>query len=255
MDPGPSIAQSRHAGDVRADVVTLDHVPRIRLGIESKSDPVSVASRTAPGNDVARAGRRPANRIVASAPKDYADAVTQLHRARSVCADEIALNQIAAAIGKVDATAAAAGNNVARSSRCAADGVVAGAQEINTCAIANSRSAGGVGADVVALNQIAGDGVLLQINARAGVAGNDVARRGSCATDDVRTCAGQATYYFHADNTTRHGGGPRRVRPDVVALNCGPGRASSVNKNAVGRVIAGNDVACGRRQAADGVVG
>src|SRR5437016_2095461 len=84
-----------------ADGVALDQIARARRGIESESDAVCTASRAVAGNDVARAGRRPADRVVAAAPKDYADTghVRDLRSARGVGADQIALNQIAAAVG------------------------------------------------------------------------------------------------------------------------------------------------------------
>ena len=168
------------------------------------------------------------------------------------------MNQIAAAI-ESNAVTAVAGNDVARSSHCASDEGVVGAQEIDSRAEAKTHRPGSVRADVVALNLIAGDGVVEQLNVVTGVAGNDVARGGSCAADGVigGTCATAVVTDGYADNTlayaaTHQGGGARGVRADVVALNRRPARSGAVNLNA--SVVARDDVARGRRCASDDVV-
>ena len=109
------------------------------------------------------------------------------------------------------------------------------------------------------MNLIAGDCVVEQLNVVTGVAGNDVARGGSCAADGVigGTCATAVVTDGYADNTLTHAatdqcGGARGVRADVVALNRRPARSGAVNLNT--SVVARDDVARGRRCASDDVV-
>src|SRR5207248_11003023 len=111
--------------------------------------------------------------------------------------------------------------------------------EIDRRAEAKTGRAASVRADVVALNVIAGDGVVDQLNVVTGVAGNDVARGGSCAADGVigGTCATSVVTDGYADNTlayaaTDQGGGTRSVRADGVAVSCRPGVSGAVNVNA-----------------------
>src|SRR5207248_10289865 len=128
--------------------------------------------------------------------------------------------------------------------------------EIDRRAEAKTGRAASVRADVVALNVIAGDGVVEQLNVVTGVAGNDVARGGSCAADGVigGTCATAVVTDGYADNTLTYAsidqcGGARGVRADVVALNRRPARSGAVNLNA--SVVARAYVARGRRCASD----
>src|SRR5205823_5971722 len=115
-------------------------------------------------------------------------------------------------------------------------------------AIAEGESAGGVGADVVALDGIAGRGDpdARVADARGAVAGDDVAR-GRRRTADGVVAAAQVDA-IEAVAQGRVAGG---VQADRVALERVAGAARDVNANIV---VAGDNIAGPGRRAADGVV-
>src|SRR5262249_26491973 len=119
--------------------------------------------------------------------------------------------------------------------------------------VALGGRAGGVGADEVALDEVVGGRAAADIHpdaqARAGVAGDDVAGAGLRAADGVAGRVGdlQAVAVAQARR-------PGRGQADGVALDHVAGRAAIADRHPVAGV-AGDDVAGPRIGAADGVVG
>src|SRR5205823_4546823 len=119
------------------------------------------AVRAVAGDDVARGGRRAADRVVVGAAADVqADAgVGQRGRPGGVRADEIALDNVVRGVVGVDAAGIVAGDEVARAGGRSTDGVVARTVKYDAVGgIAEVGRACRVRADVVACNRVAGCG-------------------------------------------------------------------------------------------------
>src|SRR5207237_4444520 len=145
------VSQSHRAGDVRADIVALDQIAR-RRGIKRESDAVTWV---AAGNDIACAGGRSANRVIA-AVKGYAAIIRDCRRAGGICADEIALNNQAVCRTRGNAIAAIAGNYIPGSGHGAANEIVGRAKEVNAGGVPAQRCiARGLDPDEVTLNRLA----------------------------------------------------------------------------------------------------
>ena len=110
-----------------------------------------------PRDQVARRGDHPADGVVAGATRwRPALEVAKGLGPGSVGADVVALDQVVVRdVGDLDAVAVVAGNDVASPGRGAADRVVIRKADLDAVArVDNGLGAGGVGADVVALDQV-----------------------------------------------------------------------------------------------------
>ena len=123
-----------------------------------------------------------------------------------------------------DAIAGVEGDHVARAGRCAAEGVVRRAVvELHAVEpVAQRGGPGGVGADEVACDQVAGRGRAADLDAAGGVCRDHVARAGRGTPDGVAHGPGVD---LHAVGTVRDGGGPGGVGADEVADDDVAGRA------------------------------
>src|SRR5262249_32350050 len=120
------VAEHARPGDVRADVVALDHIAR-RAAVDDV-DAIAVAA-----DDVAPPYLGPADRVPARADQDGNTGpegpVAERERASDVGADVIALNDVAAGPAVTDdyAIYAVATNDVESPRCCATNGVTTGA--------------------------------------------------------------------------------------------------------------------------------
>src|SRR5205807_8704638 len=116
----------------------------------------------------------------------HAAQVAQLGRAGLVEADEVAQDQIVVAV-QLDAVGGVAGDDVAGPGRRAADDVAAGAgvDEHADVAVAHGCGTAGVGADVVAFDQVSRRAASADHDPVLLVAADDVAGRGRGAAERI----------------------------------------------------------------------
>src|SRR5262249_46400121 len=156
-----------------ADDVALDErACRERVG------PDAVA--TVPRDDVAGAGRRPADGVAGGQAEDDAGGgVAEGGGAGGVGAYVVPFDQVAGGRVEADAGTLVAADEVARARAGAADGVARGESHLNARPeVAQGGGPGDVGADVVAFDQVAGGAGELDANAVGVVAADDVAGAG-----------------------------------------------------------------------------
>ena len=145
------------------------------------------------GDHIARTGCRAANGIGWAVNQDTDIAVGHCGRAGGVGADEVAGHDVGrrAAAAQVDAVGGITRNHVAGPSAGTADSVARRAlfHHDAITLIAQAAGAGAIGAEVIALHQVARSSagliLIVDANARAGVAGNDVRRACPRAADGV----------------------------------------------------------------------
>src|SRR6185436_12433494 len=124
--------------------------------------------------------------------RDSTAAVRQSRSAVAIDADVVSLDRIRkrnlfAAIVDVHASAGIAGNKIARDRAEAADEICPAATDVHSRSKVRHRGcAGYVRTDEISLNTVAGR--VEQFDARVAVAGNEIARRGRRAADDI-VCA------------------------------------------------------------------
>src|SRR5262249_28838820 len=241
------VAQRARPGQVGADEVALDDI--VRGVAELQGDAEVVVA----GDDVAGRRRGAANRIARRVDADAA-VVAQGGRARSVGADKVPGHEAPGRPGEEDPVVEVAGDDVARAGDGAADRVGAGAAEDGhpVDCIRQGRVSGGVGADVVALHDVADRPVPLDVDAtetaRETVARNDVPGRRRGAADRV---VGGPIVQHDALVAVADGKGAGEVGADQVALHHVAGGACDIDADAG---VAGDDVAGAGCRAADGVV-
>src|SRR5262249_42643982 len=117
----PAVGHRIGAGGVAADPIPLEDVAGGNAGgtIEKK-DAVAVI----PGDEVARAGGRPAESVIGSKDLDPSAAVAERRGSRDVGAHIVALHQLPAARGELDPVAKVSRDDIPGSDRCSADLVV-----------------------------------------------------------------------------------------------------------------------------------
>jgi hypothetical protein len=147
-----------------------------------------------------------------AADPDAAEAVAQREGAARVGADVVALDQGAGhVVGDLDAVAVVAGDDVALGRRDPADTVVAAAEYVHAVGrVAPVQGAGGVGADVVADDDVVG---APQADTGVDVVRQHVARRRGGAADEVAGRGDVDAEVVH----DRHRGGAVGVQADHVA--------------------------------------
>ena len=235
-----TVGHSRRARRVRADEIALNQIVCSHVvGVAANSNAGGVA-----GNDVARSATRAADREVRTVGENNARTVeVDSRRARRVDADVVALNHIARRIApeKVYVPGGVAGDDVARTSGCAADSGVGrtvtgdvGIYVYADDALAYAATAQGgcarrVRADVVALNRGPGRGVSVNQNLRV-VASDDVARGGRRAADGVVRRAFNAHAVIAVSGCRSAG----RIEAEETTLN----RVAAVGLQQDGRIAA-----------------
>ena len=139
------------------------------------------------------------------------------------------------------------GDYVAFGGRRPADSVVAGPEpDLHAIVdIADDRgrtAAGDINADVVAYNHIPGGARILNLDGFVEVTGDDVARCGGRAADDVVRCAAANIYSLLHVSECRH---PRGVRADEISLDDVEVRASQSDPvvSVSGYEVVGNRIA------------
>ena len=180
-DPVAAVAQRHGAGDVGADEVPLDQV--VAEDLRAEGDAVAVVGR----DDVAGAGGRPADRVVARVGHvDPGAVVAQRLGAGDVGADEVPLDQV---VGRgVDAIPPHRRRPLAEMTLPRIESSVAvnsglGPTVEAARAVAQRQGAGDVGADEVALDQ--GTHRVVELDAVAAV-GRDHVPRPGCGPADGR---------------------------------------------------------------------
>src|SRR5262249_54327958 len=151
------------AGDVRAEVVALHQVVlRTRVGDQNARPRTDQGVEAVPRDQVAGRRRGPADGVVhtAATDQDAGEAVAQGGGAGGVRANAVALDQVVVAAIREDnpAPESVGRDDVAGAGRRPADGV-AGRRHLEEdaeTAVAQRERTGAVGADVVALHQVAG---------------------------------------------------------------------------------------------------
>ena len=243
-----AVAAAQHSGPVRAD-------PVARHGVARAAGEEHAVLRIA-GNHVARARRRTADDIARAARHVHAaEPVAQHVRACHVEAETVSRHHVRHRV-RVDnhPAVAIAGDEVAREQVGSADDIVMAERESHAgVAVAEIRAAGDIGADEISLDAVVvklvrGGGE--EINAALAIGGNDIARAGRRAADEIVSGA-----------KNRH-----PVRAVAASGRAAAGRANEISGHPVvagsgvaqihpALAVAGNDIARARLRAADDVAG
>jgi len=244
--PLPTAAPEIHsAASVEPDQVALND-GAVRAGLDG--DALAVV----PGDDVALAGSGPTDRVDASiAVNRDPERVEDHRRAGRVQTDVVALD-LGAYCTRADLDAGpVAGDHVPRKTRAAHDRPL-GADDVDTnAAIGNPGRAARTSADEVPLDDVVVGGRTEHGDGMRGVTRHDIAGSSNRAANGV--AAGTVRELDAADGRrVRERPRTAGVDADVVALNDVPGRAGAADEDGRG-LVAGNDVARRRRQAANPV--
>ena len=235
------VTQIDGAGDVGANVVALDFVPR---GVGTREKDAAIVG----GDDVTRPSHRPSDGVAGRVIDIHAmTGVTQINGPAHVGADMVALNLIPrrAALVDVDAVLVIAGDQVARPGDCPADYVATATDADAAGGVAQVHGPGDVGSHVVTLHHArrAGDE-----NAPSAVPGDDIAGFSRCPADGIAGSINHDAIVGVAET-----GGPGNVGADVVTLDVvSAGEGAEVDAEFV---IAGYEVACLWARATNAVEG
>ena len=210
------VAERRRASRVRANVVALHHIARAAGAAGNDVDSILTVAR----NDVATGRGCAANGDIDTAIQHHAvECVANTCRASGVGADQVARHQRSRGIGSRDrhAVTTVARNDVARASDGAANRVAGDIRDRHAAAsIAERRRAKRIGANVVALHQVAGCASAHNDDAALRIARNNVAS----ARDRATNRGGGCTIKHHADGIAKRRRA-KRVGANVVALHQG----------------------------------
>src|SRR5208282_1545314 len=234
---GKTVGERLFSSEVGADKISLDH------GAIHTAHGDAITEARIAGNEIACARGGAANEVpIGTAPNPNPEtAITNGIRTRDIGADEISEHKIVAraGIGNINAICLVAGNQIACAWTGSADKVVRRAvpqaNAVRLITIGQRRFAADVGADVIALNDIATHAD--HGNAVVGVAGQQVARTGGCATDGVPAGVCQNPD-ANVPIAERIGAG--NVGADVITEHKIIARARIGNINAI-CLVAGND--------------
>src|SRR5207302_697205 len=125
-----------------------------------------------------------------------------------------------------------AGDEVAGPTGGPADRVGARALNLHTDPIGQSGGAGDIGADEVALHQVAGRTIACNEDALAAIAGDEVAGPAGGPADRV----GARVLNLHAPDGVGQSGGAGDIGADEIALHGIAGRAAARNGDAVDEI-------------------